>query len=256
MLEAVLHSRTAAITTVVIEDREALRQLLRQAVRCPRIRQTLMHFVASGKVSCAERRYAQSRQDRSQRQDRHHQPSRANVTIKDDSCGRFIDQLRAHLLRLRVGGLSKHDFFLAKEVVELKAICREFCANHGLRHVFRDLWGAVGTGRKSYSSSREFLPHYVENTWCVRRSKATILKTMRTHPGSCRCSYSVDFEYHAPSRETFFFQEAGLRANMTTYRAFPPPSSNSQFPAHETNPLRTHLLIRFIRCRHQDGFAG
>lgn len=132
LLQGILCSRPTAVTPVVFnKEREILCRLLCRAAGCTRIRQTLMKFLIRDRCP---------RQEHQQRQEE----QQAAKQVKEAGCDVFLDNLRAQLLRVRVVVLLKHDFLLAKELVELKALCHDVCNKRGLPHVFGHLWEVVG----------------------------------------------------------------------------------------------------------------
>lgn len=155
VLEAVLRSRsvsvgadTPATLAVFGESQGIIRRLLQVANRCPRIGQTLMDFVESNPRSYKKGVDPHLQRHKIPRQCHEiSEPRTNNGTNSTTVDENFLDRLRAQLLRVRVATLVRQDFVLAKQLGELKDLCRAVCANSGLgEDVFQRLWDMVDRG--------------------------------------------------------------------------------------------------------------
>lgn len=149
LLQAVLCSRRAAATHAVFNrEPKIVDHLLRRAIDCPRIRDTL--------VKCLQGDCSQQQQGDAHEVpvgEQNDSPSEETVYLKE-----FLDSLRVQLLRIRTVDLLKQDFLLSKEIVKLEALCRDVCARQGMLHVSGELWEAVRrtlttTTPRAYTSS-------------------------------------------------------------------------------------------------------
>lgn len=131
-------------TPTTFEGRwEVVRRLLKEADRT-RVARTLPSCVETTTRDHREQDYSLGQEERRREILIERRIDDDNNDSDDDRNERFLDSLRAQLLRIRVAGLLRHDFVLNKQLVELKALCREVGADLGGTNVFQDLWDIVG----------------------------------------------------------------------------------------------------------------
>lgn len=149
VLEAVLRSKSGtvgaasatatAVTSTVFENRWGVIRALLKKADCPRVRRTLVSLVEQS-------RRVEERCEEPGPNDAGDGTNSFSIGTDGSTVEGFINSLRAQLLRVRVAGLLRQDFLLTRQLVELKVLCHEACANNDCLRAndFQDLWKALG----------------------------------------------------------------------------------------------------------------